>query len=239
MPKFILGFAELADRLGAAVGTPLENERSWAGSTVQETTKGLLYWRSGLPSVLLPWESALPEPISIPLGALPPHGMQVNLQTSGQYPERALSLVDTLVVHYTGKDIDSTPESVNAYHQSLGWPGEGYSLHVMRSGLIYQTQPLNVVGYHCGAGSPPMPDEAPAYAQPYSGRIGWNNWHTIGMLFTGMIPTEEQLESGWWLYRYWLPEEWGLKLGLVAHKVISRGLTECPGDWKKWWGKLE
>ncbi len=155
---------------------------------------------------------------------------------SGGYPARGLSLIDTIVVHYSGNTIDCTPESVDSYHRSLGWPGEGYHFHIMQDGTIYQTQLMTVVSYHCGSGSPPMPDDAPDYAKPYSGRIGWNNWHTVGVMFTGAgEPTETQTESLSWLCLEEIPRILRRKLNIVPHKVISQGLTKCPGKWEDWW----
>lgn len=170
---------------------------------------------------------------------------EYSYQTQG-YPNRELSLIDSLVIHWGGPNADSTPEQVDNYHiNNNGWYGMGYHALCMKSGLVYHTQPLEAVSYHCGAGSPPKPADAPDYV---TSGIGWNNWHTVGILVNcgyatrrdadgsvvrtvDVLPTAAQMVSLRWYANVWLPEALGRPVAVLSHNEISQGGTECPGAW--------
>lgn len=52
-----------------------------------------------------------------------------------------------IILHHSGSDKD-TPESIEAYHKSLGWKCCGYH-YVIYDGLIYKMRPEYMVGAHC------------------------------------------------------------------------------------------
>ena len=111
----------------------------------------------------------------------------------------------------------------------------------MQDGRAIQTQPYTVAGYQCGSGSPPIPwanlnGEERRYV--HSG-VGWNNWHTLGILLVGLVPTAAQLATARWLIHKKIPARLKKFLPPIPHTVISMGTTPCPGaNYAAWWPKI-
>ena len=149
------------------------------------------------------------------VGKLPAHPTR-------SYLTRSPGLVLNTVFHHTGVDVDNTLEEVAQYHVgTLGWPGIGYRWLVRQNGTAYECQPIEIVSYHCGSGSPKIING-----------IGSNNWISLGICFTGIDPTEAQVATMKWLADE--EDKWfGYKLNRLPHSALSP--TPCPGDtWEQW-----
>lgn len=126
------------------------------------------------------------------------------------YGRRDLSVITQIVVHHVGVNADVGPRSTAAYHVRKGWPGIGYHYFVRSSGEMFQTQPLNVVSYHCG---------------------GDCNRVSVGVCLEGSFmkgrrPTPEQIQS-----LRALNERLGHDV--YGHRDLRQ--TACPGDtWHLW-----
>ncbi len=141
------------------------------------------------------------------------------------YHIRTLSQIKNFVVHYSGKDADSSAESIDAYHMGPpnSWYGCGYHYVSRWDGTIEQAQGLEVVSYHCGTGSPTAIQG-----------IGSNNWASIGACLPGIVPTSAQLGAVRRLADK-VQDDLKRPLNILPHCVISKGTTVCPGDYRIWW----
>jgi len=132
------------------------------------------------------------------------------------YPQRDLSRVTTVVIHYSGIDADSSGEAIAAYqvgpqaHEPF--PEAAYTFVIRWDGLIEQLHRLETRTWHAG---------------------GLNNDFGIGICLPGLqYPRPAQLEAGQALI-WALEDELGRRLEIRGHKELMA--TRCPGDeWDKW-----
>jgi hypothetical protein len=137
-----------------------------------------------------------------------------------RYDKRDLSQIEQIVVHHVGVDAVVPPERTARYHvNTKDWPGIAYHFYATMNGDAFQTQPLDIISYHCG---------------------GMCNVKSIGICLEGRWmdkePPEAQLEATreviGWLFAH-LPQP----LTVFGHREV--GQTACPGNtWSQWKGKV-
>jgi len=142
-----------------------------------------------------------------------------------QHPEkrynlRSLDSIKQIVIHHVGIDAPVTPAATASYHvRTRGWPGIAYHFFIRMDGTAYQTQPLNVVSYHCG---------------------GQCNVISIGICLEGSFmerePSQKQLGATKEVID-WLLDDFDLKV--LGHKEVEGTSTACPGNtWDDWKEKI-
>ncbi len=115
------------------------------------------------------------------------------------------SVTTHLIIHHSAGH--GTPESIHAYHKSLGWAGIAYHYYVRQDGSIYRGRPENMRGGHT---------------------TNWN-YCSIGVCFEGNFETETmskaQLEAGRELIADIRRRYPSITVG--KHKQYQQ--TACPG----------
>ncbi len=135
-----------------------------------------------------------------------------------KYRQRALLLVDTIVLHHTATSPTTTIEAIARYHVNVKkWPGIAYHYCITKDGGIFQTNNLETVSYH----------------------VYNHNKHTIGIClignFTDVYPTGKQLSATRYVTAY-LNEQFG-KLKFMPHREFNQ--TACPGaTWTEWFNLI-
>ena len=138
-----------------------------------------------------------------------------------KYATRALSRITGVVVHHTTGPITSTgtlPPAIARFHVGRGFPGIGYHYFIDGNGLIYLTQRLETVSWHCG--------------DP--------NTSTIGIVlrgdFTALYPTGAQQTALVELLRHirGMPEMSIMRI--AGHgQYPGASASACPGaTWAAW-----
>ena len=143
------------------------------------------------------------------------------VHATNRYDSRAMSAINTLVIHHSAAAGDIPPQNVAAYHVRKDWPGMGYHYYIMDDGTIYQCNKLEAVSYHVG------------YGNPYSVGIC-----LAGRFMDGTIPPDKQLAAAVQLVAY-LSQSLKVPVqNIKGHKEMPETQTACPGsDWlegKKW-----
>ena len=139
------------------------------------------------------------------------------LPTNGQYENRPLASVQSLVVHHSGTEHDSSAADIARYHISLGWPGCGYHFVVRWNGHIEWAQGLEVMSYN----------------------VARRNHEVVGICLPGNYTTRPgraiQCSAARaliaWLLANSLPGR-----SVVGHKQIALASspTACPGRLMEW-----
>lgn len=137
--------------------------------------------------------------------------VKTNLDFNGELATR--SATDMIVIHHTGvNDIDASAEDINQWHKNNGWSGIGYHYVIRKDGTIEEGRPHWTVGAHAQG----------------------ENWHTIGIHFSGDFeqtePTEAQIEAGAMLLAN-LCTDYGIEINdnnIVGHCDLMP--TSCPGN---------
>ena len=149
------------------------------------------------------------------IGNLDVIDLRSSLPRKGTYPTRRLSAIKNIVVHHSAVDVDSSAESITAYHvQTRGWPGIGYHFVVHWDGSIEYTMDMSLISYH----------------------VTSRNADCVGVCLPGnwslRQPPDAQLAAARTLVanvQYAL----GWFITIVGHRDLAQ--TQCPGDtWGQW-----
>lgn len=130
------------------------------------------------------------------------------VSTSLRYTTRAVSAIDTVVIHHSAT-IDGSAQAYARHHvQSNGWPGIGYHYVIDKDGTINQTNELTTVSYH----------------------VTNNNARSVGICLTGNYDTQTppavQIEAAIRLIRM-LNAQLSKKLQVRGHGELQS--KACPG----------
>lgn len=116
------------------------------------------------------------------------------------------SMTNYIILHHAAVTA-ATPESIHAYHKSLGWCGIGYNFYVRKDGKVYEGRPIDCIGAHT---------------------VNYNN-KSVGICFEGNFEIEQmgaaQLEAGKKLVKY--VRSFYPSAVLKKHKDLDA--TACPG----------
>ena len=123
------------------------------------------------------------------------------------------------MIHHSAVNIDSTAESIAAYHgEHNGWPGIGYSFVVRWDGSVEWCHDLDVMSYHVAGRN----RECLGICLPGD----WSVDHPPARV---LIATLDLL--------HWLRPQLPAGVRIVGHRDIALpGYgTSCPGDsWSDW-----
>lgn len=133
-----------------------------------------------------------------------------------KFERRALSQIDTIVVHHTAGPTTQTPADIARYHSGPGnhiceegCPGISYHFLLDRAGMVYQVNDLETVSFH----------------------VSGANTSSVGISLIGnyseIQPTKTQLRRLKDTIRF-VERQVGRKLNLTAHRDYKS--TDCPGD---------
>ncbi|MDO8670675.1 MAG: peptidoglycan recognition family protein [Dehalococcoidia bacterium] len=127
-----------------------------------------------------------------------------------------------MAAHHEGVDNAdyTTPQTIDAYHKSLGWPGIGYAFVVNRDGYVYYCGDIGTMRYHAGE----------------------NNPSTVGICLTGDFtkywPLPTQLAGAKRAIAF-VRQLLGRQVPVLGHRELPGMATECPGNsWAGWKGLL-
>ena len=140
---------------------------------------------------------------------------QLPVHPDRKFSRRALSRIDTIVVHHTEGPVTQTAETIARYHSSPGnhicadgCPGISYHFLIDRSGIVYQVNDLETVSFH----------------------VSGANTRSVGISLIGnyneLVPTKTQLQRLKQTIRF-VEQKVGKPLILSAHRDYKA--TDCPG----------
>jgi hypothetical protein len=140
--------------------------------------------------------------------------------------------VSLFVVHHTGMGpARPTAQEVAAYQTSpaahLPFPAMAYQLYVDAEATIQVIHDLETLTWSQGDGSTWSRDG-----------VGGNNWIGIACCFAGQDPTDNQIAA---IRRAadGVDHALGRRLRRTCHRLVSVGLTECPGSrYQEWLPKI-
>jgi len=152
------------------------------------------------------------------------------------YGTRPLAGITHTVCHHTTGPNSLTAHSIAAYQTGpdspIAYPAIAYHRLVLEDGTIVAAPSLRTLTWHCGSGS------VSSHLDDQGHFVGSNNWHSVGIAFCGENPTPAQI-IGMRVAAEDIDRELGVTLERTPHRVISRGLTECPGNnWYDWWSNI-
>jgi N-acetyl-anhydromuramyl-L-alanine amidase AmpD len=123
-------------------------------------------------------------------------------------------------IDWMNKDID--PEGKKGPRGKLS-----YHYIIERDGIIYRMKPIRFIAYHAGDSAWPNPVHWPAKnktsVNPYSIGIAW-------ALKKGERPTDLQMESGLWLFRFHMDTRQIPLSRVVGHDEVSPGRKFDPKE---------
>lgn len=137
------------------------------------------------------------------------------------YGTRSMADISQIVIHHVGVNAPVTPQQTARYHvNTKGWPGIAYHFFITSAGVIYQTNDLTTVSYHCA---------------------GTCNKISIGICLEGSFmiaqPTASQIESLYDLNAYLLSVLSMQPVQIRGHREVRQ--TACPGNtWEQWKPKV-
>lgn len=123
-------------------------------------------------------------------------------------------------MHHEGVSADSTPQMIDTYHKSLGWPGIGYHFVVSQTGKVYYVGDVATMRYHVGSQNP----------------------YAVGIVLTGDFtkfwPLPAQLAGAKRAVAY-AKSLIGHHVQVLGHRELPDQQTECPGlSFDGWKGLL-
>lgn len=149
------------------------------------------------------------------------HRLDNGVHHGGQRERDSINLI---VAHATAGD--SAMSSIN-YLNTTTDKKASYHYCIDRDGLIYRMLPIETIAWHAGDSAWPSPQRYP----PGNGGKSVNA-NSIGIAWAnkddGEQLTKEQVESGLWLFRFWM-DTLGIPPSKVAgHYEVSPGRKTDP-----------